>query len=232
MGEASVGRLKGFAAGTFRLAVAITLALVVLAAIFAAGYWVYSTPERQQVKAAEAVRNWAVDLSSNLGMKLKARTKVADGRMLTALDFDGYPEFLKQPRNRQRGFNLEWKDADGFTRFRKFVPLSDFSTSVNSKGQPYGLTGELSEFVAVADYAALAHLEVGWTFETDASPTSAAVAQPATPATSDHCAPGLSRQERMRRLAQHGTLRETGYNTFSAGEHTLTLSGAEVVYCS
>lgn len=230
MVDASVGRLRGFAASTFKLGVSITMAFVALAAICAVGYWAYSYPERQQAKAAEAVRNWSTDLSSNLGLKLKARTKVTDGRMHTALDFDGYPDFLKLPLNRSRGFNLEWKDADGFTRIRKFVPVSEFSNNVNDKGKPYGLAGEFSEYVSVADYSAVAKLEVGWTLETEPPPELPA-RQPAAAAASDHCAPGLTRQERLRRLAQHGSLRETGYNTFSGGSHTVTFSGAEVLYC-
>lgn len=232
MGDASVGRLKGFAATTLKLGVSLTMAFVALAAICAVGYWAYTYPERQQAKAAEAVRNWSNDLSSNLGLKLLARTKLTDGRMHAALDFAGYPDFLKLPKNRSRGFNLEWKDADGFTRIRKFVPLSEFASNVDGKGQLEGLAGEFSEYVSIADYSAIAKLEVGWTLDIETPPERTAVPQPAADVLSDHCAPGLTRQERLRRLARHGGLRETGYNTYSAGSHTVTLSGAEVIYCN
>lgn len=232
MGDSSVGRLKGFAVTALKLGVSITMAFVAFAAICAVVYWAYTYPERQQAKASEAVRNWSTDLSSNLGLKLRARTKVADGRMHSALEFDGYPEFLKLPSNRSRGFNLEWKDADGFTRIHKFVPVSEFTIKVNDKGKPDGLTGDFAEYVSIADYSAVAGLEVGWTFDTETPQERPAAPQPAAAALTDHCAPGLTRQERLRRLAQHGSLRETGYNTFSAGPHTVTLSGAEVIYCS
>ena len=232
MADAAVARLKGFASAVFKLGTSIAVGLLLLVAVCAVGYWAYTYPERQQAKAAEQVRNWSADLSSNLGLKLRARTKVTDGRMHTTLTFDGYPDFLKYPINRTRGFNLEWKDSDGFTRIRKFVAMSEFSANVDAKGKPYGLTGELSEYVSVADYSSIAALEVGWTLQTDAPIEFPPAPPPGAAAAADHCAPGLTRQERLRRLAQHGTLRETGYNTFSAGLHTLMLSGAEVLYCS
>lgn len=233
MADTPNGRLRSFAASALKLGASITLAFVAFAAICAAAYWAYSYPERQRAKQAEVVRMWSNDLSSNLGMKLRTRTKVTEGMMHMALDLDGHPDFLTHPANRTRGLFLEWKDADGFTRIKKFVQLGDFTTAVNDKGKSYGLNGQFSQFVSVADYSALASMEVGWNLETELPQHRPAVPQPAAEvAKADHCAPGLSRQERLRRLGQHGSLRETGYNTFSAGSHTVTLSGAEVIYCS
>lgn len=237
MAQSSTGRLRGFAGSALKLAVSITLALVALVAICAAAYSAYTYPEHQRAKQAEVVRMWSNDMSSNLNMKLQTRTKVTDGMMHMSLDFDGYPDFLLRPLNRTRGFNLEWKDADGFTRIKKFVPLTEFTALVNDKGKAYGLNGEFSQFVSVGDYSAITALEVGWTLVTQLPPEPAAVGEPAAvpqpvAEVADHCAPGLSRKERLRRLAQHGTLRETGYNTFSAGSHTVMLSGSEVLLCS
>ncbi|HYF18133.1 MAG TPA: hypothetical protein VEA40_09730, partial [Ramlibacter sp.] len=209
MADTSTSGLRRFAGSALKLAVSITLAFIAFAAICAAAYWAYSYPERQRAKQAEVVRVWSKDLSSNLGMKLRTRTKVTDGMMHMALDFDGYPEFLRHPANRTRGFSLEWKDADGFTRIKKFVPLGEFTAMVDDKGKSYGLNGEFSQFVSVADYSNVVALEVGWTLATEIpKPQAAAPHQAADLA--DHCAPGLSRQERLRRLALHGSLRETG----------------------
>jgi hypothetical protein len=232
MAATTTGRLRSFGSSALKLAISLTLAFVALAGISTAAYWAYSYPERERAKQAEVMRVWTDDLSSNLGMKLRAKTKVTDGTMHIALNFDGYPEYLKHPTNQSRGFTLEWKDADGFTRIKKVVLVSAFSSVVNDKGQSQGLNGQFSEFVSVNDYSALASMKVGWNLETQLPQQRPAVPDSAAEvAKADHCAPGLSRQERLRRLAQHGTLRETGYNTFSAGSRTLTLSGAEVIYC-
>jgi len=48
----------------------------------------------------------------------------------------------------------------------------------------------------------------------------------------DHCAPGLSKAERMKRLAQHGTVRETGTGAFEAGGRTVTFGyDGGLLYC-
>ncbi|MDY0746547.1 hypothetical protein SNE35_18685 [Paucibacter sp. R3-3] len=48
----------------------------------------------------------------------------------------------------------------------------------------------------------------------------------------DHCAPSLSKAERMKRLAQHGTVRETGTGTFEAGERTISFGyDGALAYC-
>ena len=149
------------------------------------------------------------------------------------MEFDGHPEFLKVPANRERGFFLEWKDADGFTHVKKFVQVSEFTRTVDNKGQPFGLNGQFSEFVSVADYLKLTSMEVGWNVKTDIPQPAPAAPQPAAadPA-ADHCAPGLTRQERLRRLARHGQVRETGLGEFSVGFRSITfLSGSEVLTC-
>jgi len=211
-----IARLRSLGSSAFRLAAALTMASVATAAVGFAAYWAYTYPERQQSKQAEIVRAWSNDLSSNLGMKLRTRTKVVDGMMHIALEFNGYPEFLKRPANSSRGFILEWKDADGFTRIKKFVQVSEFSTTVNGKGEAYGLNGQFSQFVSIADYSRLESMEVGWNVETETPQQRQAAPAPTDSATPDHCAPGLSRQERLRRLGQHGQVRHTGLGEYTA----------------
>jgi hypothetical protein len=49
----------------------------------------------------------------------------------------------------------------------------------------------------------------------------------------DHCAPNISKSERLKRLSTHGTLRETGLNEFSAGSRSITfLSTTELLNCT
>lgn len=48
----------------------------------------------------------------------------------------------------------------------------------------------------------------------------------------DHCAPGLSKSERMKRLGRHGTVRETGAGTFEAGDRTISFGyDGSLAYC-
>lgn len=52
------------------------------------------------------------------------------------------------------------------------------------------------------------------------------------PVVLDHCAPGLSKQERLKRLEQHGTVRETGAGQFEAGMNAIVFSyDGSLAYC-
>lgn len=232
MGANFTAKLTTIRNSVLRLAAALTLALVGTAAISFSAYWAYTSPEREQARKAEVTRAWASDLSTNLGMKLRARTKFVDSRMHVALEFDGFPEYLEQPLNWNRGFRFEWADADGFTRVTKFLKVSEFSRHVNDKGQPKGLNAQFTEYATLDDYIKLTGLNVVWTVDTDIvkqsppapNPPAALVPKAAVDdaTSSDHCTPGLSRSERLRRLAQHGPVRETGLGGFSAGTRTVT----------
>ena len=48
----------------------------------------------------------------------------------------------------------------------------------------------------------------------------------------DHCAPNISKSERLRRLALKGTVREIGLNTYSTGNYKIVfISGSELFSC-
>lgn len=47
----------------------------------------------------------------------------------------------------------------------------------------------------------------------------------------DHCAPNLIKSERLRRLALNGTVRETGYQTYTVGNYEIAFSFDEVISC-
>lgn len=47
----------------------------------------------------------------------------------------------------------------------------------------------------------------------------------------DHCAPDLSRTERLKRLAQHGAVRETGTGHYEASERSVAFFEGKLVYC-
>lgn len=55
---------------------------------------------------------------------------------------------------------------------------------------------------------------------------------PAAKPVLDHCAPGLLKAERLKRLAQHGTVRETGAGEFQAGGRTIHfMYDGSLAYC-
>ena len=47
----------------------------------------------------------------------------------------------------------------------------------------------------------------------------------------DHCAPDLTKTERLRRLALKGTVRETGYQTYSTGNYEIVFSADNLYRC-
>ena len=47
----------------------------------------------------------------------------------------------------------------------------------------------------------------------------------------DPCAVGIATDERLRRLRRHGPVRQTGDETYEAGNHRIVLVGGKMVYC-
>lgn len=232
-----LARVRAFTSSAFRLAVALALAFVLTGLTVGTGYWWWTAQDRAQAQQAEQVRLWSKDLKGLLSMSLQAKTKLVDGVMYVSLEFDGYPDYLKQPWNQARGFNIKWEDGDGFSQVDKFVKLSEFSTRVDDKGKPGGLFLQFTSFATPKQYNKLAGISVEWTVDTTVATPAPAVAPRPRPATeeaseADHCAPGLSRQERMRRLAKHGQIRETGMGEFTVGSRRLFYIGGELYSCS
>lgn len=229
-------RVRAFTSSAFRLALALALAFILTGVIVAAGYWGWTAQDRAQAQQAEKVRMWAKDLKTHLSMTLQAKTKLVDHTMYVSLEFDGYPDYLKHPWNQSRGFTIKWEDADGFSQVEKFVKLSEFSTRVDNKDKPGGLFLQFTSFATPKNYNNLANISVEWTIDTSA-PKPAPIVVPRPPevgkdtSDSDHCAPGLTRQERMRRLAKHGQVRETGMGEFTVGSKRLFYIGGELYSC-
>jgi len=48
---------------------------------------------------------------------------------------------------------------------------------------------------------------------------------------SDPCAVGIATDERLRRLRRYGPVRQTGDETYEAGEHRIMLVGGKMMYC-
>jgi hypothetical protein len=80
------------------------------------------------------------------------------------------------------------------------------------------LNGQFQEFVSIDTYKRFEKLVAEWTLETKLA------SKPnweAAPVLADPCAPNLNKTERLKRLAQHGEVRQNGANTFSASNRTV-----------
>lgn len=70
--------------------------------------------------------------------------------------------------------------------------------------------------MSVADYARVSQLRVEWTLDTVIPPKPVAT-KSAEASEGDHCAPNLSKAERLKRLSKHGSVRDKGLNKYEVG---------------
>jgi hypothetical protein len=194
--------------------------------------------ENKRAEKYEASLDWNADLK-RIGFDAKAKTKLTDGRLYLQLKLNGYPEYLTHPslvaKNLGADFIIDFVDSDGFTVYSKRIKLSEFMTMVDSENTPQGLSTQYSEYLSVESYKRFEKLQIGWSLETN-------IPKDKTPiknngeldlSSSDHCAPSLSRSERLKRLARHGVVRETGQGSFSAGTKTILFQyDGTVLYCN
>lgn len=230
--------LKNFMTGVAKVATAIVLAILVLAVI---GYGIseYRDSARQrEAKPFEEVKIWSPPVHEALGMKLRARTKVVDGMLYVDLTFQGYPQYLSLPsmrsKNADRWIKVEFLDHDGFKLFDKTVAIKEFTSIVGPDAKPDGLQYEFTQMVSLDDYKRWASAQVGWNVDTEVPKAVAWQDAPEVKPLLDHCAPGLSKADRLKRLAQHGTIRQTGMGEYQAGGRRLVYLGdsAEMYSCN
>jgi hypothetical protein len=229
--------IQRFFKSTMKVATSIFFAVIALAIV---GWLVSKANDnwtKREAKQYEVIKEWPVDLKEHLQMTLLARTKLVDGRLLAAINIDGYPAYLTIPRleaiNRNAGITLLFQDKDGFKVHSKAIQMPEFSSIVDAKGEKSGLSYEFDEYMSPETYTRFAQLRVQWTLDTvlpAASPVPAAVPAAAAAAVyvpvsdsqrADHCAPNLSKTDRLERLAQHGTVRQTGTGAYSVGLRSL-----------
>jgi len=211
--------IKDFLKGTFRVAIAIFLALLGLAAVIAIYLQVKESQTREEARPFEVVKDWTFDLKDPLGVGVHARTKLVAGRLLASLEVTGHSKYFADPRNREGSLIFEFLDKDGFKVVTHSVKISEFTTIVGKNGEPIGLQHQYDEYLEMERYRQLSRMQVGWSLITDPQPAAEASA---TKPVLDHCAPGLSKAERLKRLGQHGSLRETGTGSYSAGSRSVT----------
>lgn len=219
-------KIIAYLKSTMRLATALFLSFFALAVILGLGTAGYSYWQKTQAKEYETAKNWTSDLNSILQFSLNARTKMVDGRLYMIVTTDSLPPYMKYQiiaarQDVTRGFFLNFVDKDGFKIFSKSIPLSSMTRIVDSKGEAIGLSFETDEYMDVATYASLSKLDVQWNLNTEA-PAAEVKAETSEEAGPDHCAPNLTKAERLKRLSTYGTLRQTGDGTYSVGYRTVS----------
>lgn len=218
-------KILAYLKSTMRLTTSIFLAACAFALVSGIGVLGYNYWEKSRAKEFEAAKLWTVDLRNNLQFSLSARTKLVDNQFLIKIETDAYPQYLKDPvlssKNADQVIVLNFVDKDGFKVFSKSVEVKELSTTLDPAGQPVGLSFEDDEYMDVRTYSSFARLEAQWTLDTVVASTERIAAKPEVEI-QDHCAPNLSKAERLRRLAQHGAVRQTGDGSYAVGYRRLT----------
>lgn len=207
--------------------IAIALFLAAIGLLFA--IWGYSSLsdawEKHQAKQYEVIKLWPVELKEYLQFNLLAKTKLADGRLFAIVDIEGYPAYLSDPRlqikNNNATISLLFQDNDGFTLHSKIIKISEFSSIVDSANKKAGLKYEFDEYLSAKTYARIQKMQAQWTLETTL-PASTSAQPNAEEKIPDHCAPNLSKAERLKRLGQHGAVRQNGDGNYSVGYRSLS----------
>jgi len=220
--------------GAFKIATAIFLSVLALAVVGGILWKASDFLEKEAAKQYETPKEWSVDLTKNLQVQVGAKTKVVGGQLFMSIRVDGYPAYFSEPPlsipNSQRHFTLSFADKDGFKLFEKDVPLNEMTKILGANGKVGGLEYQFNQYTGVDDYSKFAKLNVGWNFEVEL-PKAVSSVDPVISYTPDHCAPNLTRKERLRRLGLSGAVRETGYGEFTAGSRSILLSEETVISC-
>lgn len=240
-------KLKSFFSSIARSALILFLALLGLSVV---GF-VYSKFEDYQNKKEQeiykAVKEWDIDMTNPLKMVFHLKTRYVDGYLQAVIEADGYPDYLSDSgewvKNRNNSLIFSFKDKDGFQLGRKEVSIKEFTRIADGKGGWNGLRTQTSEYMSLDSYKNLNSVVIEWTLNTNVDkkpvladkPKPVQDSQPKPPrdvSTADHCAPGLSKDERIRRLGLLGTVRQTGPERYEAAYRSVTFYGGNLLTCN
>jgi tetratricopeptide (TPR) repeat protein len=132
------------------------------------------------------------------------------------------------------------KVLDGFEIYKKELQLNELSKIIGDKNDEIGFRYQYSEYLDSSTYSKFKSPYMLWNFPTKVQKKEiAAIAnQQVLPKarnadSSDHCAPNLSKEERLRRLALSGSVRQSGTNSYSVGLKTLSFySDGGMIFCN
>jgi hypothetical protein len=228
--------LKTAFKSVLKISASILLALLTFALLIA-GYSKYeSYIDKKDAAKYEDIKIWSQDISDYLKMDFSAKTKLVDGRIYASLDFKGYPNYLTDERlaykNQNAYITFNMVDKDGFKLLSKSMQIKDMGTVVDKDGAKIGMNHQFDEYFGVEKYKNISQVKIEWTLDT-LIPIKKIVQQEVPKEKSlDHCAPGISKNERIRRLSTNGTVRQTGYGEYSAGNKSINFSLDEVIFCN
>lgn len=219
-------KIIAYLKSTMRVATAIFLSILALTVVGGVAAVVYSGWEAAKVKKYEPIKEWFSDNKANLQFSVAAKTKLVDGRFFIQVETDAYPTYLNTPsklfERLEQAITLNFLDSDGFKVYSKTITVGEFNRMIDQQGKPSGLQFEANELMDVQTYAAMAKLNLQWNVNTKDEGTSSANTDLRPSRVLDHCATKISKEERLRRLAQHGAVRETGISTYEAGGRSVT----------
>lgn len=229
-------KIKAFLQSTLKLSLAISLALVVTVAALVGGFVLYDNHQKESARRLaapyEVVTRRTVDLKDVLSLTFTVETKLIDGEMYVSLKAEGYPTYLEHPENRSNGFLLQFLDRDGFRIYNKSIPLTAFTTIWGAENAT-GLAYQFKEYTGLESYRRFSTASIGWTVNPRLVLQRPQPTAPTPPASTipDPCAPGLANEERLRRLARFGEVRQTSSNTYTAGARSLSFIGTQLGHC-
>lgn len=162
--------MKTFLLGVVKLAVALTLGLIVLGV----GAWAISafSEHREAVKNAplETPKVWRQQTVGALNnAQLSLATKWHDGHMSYQFEMKGYPSSLSEKRANTRAYELHqprftliFLDESGFKLFDHQIPFSEMTRVVDDSGKPAGLSAKGRTYESADTYRKAVTWEVTW----------------------------------------------------------------------
>lgn len=172
----------------------------------------------------ENLKTWHLNTKDNLQMSFYAKTKLVNKTMYLSVQTDSYPNYLdytSYPFSNKEGYlTITFEDKDGFALFNHPIQIKTFNTLVDSSDKKIGLSAQIESDLPLEKYKRFDHLMITWSNLVTVIPANPIKAEkePKPKITStdsiDHCAPNLSKSERIRRMALKGKVREVGDREF------------------
>jgi hypothetical protein len=110
-------------------------------------------------------------------------TRWRDNSIQYRLDVDGYSARLAAGRENGR-FTLRFFDDGGFAVFEHEIPIRTMTRTVNTEGEPTGLSWTDSQYLSADDYRLAARLKITWSGFPQTTEKEPSTATPVRPATS------------------------------------------------
>lgn len=234
--------MKTFMLSILKISISITIASIFVILMVFFGIKMIEKGDKEAKKIAaepyKSVSNWKIEGTEPISISFNAQTKFDSGSLYVRIVGVGYPDFLDLYDNKINGaFILGFTDSDGFKVHESTISLSKFTTSVNSKGEKTGISYQYDEYFDLEKYKKINAIRLGWILSTNAPEIKVnevnanKTKKPVTML--DHCAPEISRTERLSRLAARGSVRQIREDSYKSGESEIVFigKGDAVLFC-